>query len=1167
MRFILTLSLAIGILYAVEGKDPSLQAHWSFDELSGAKANDLSGNGCIGIISAKVAWAQGKEGAALNFGDGRSFVYAKLPLNSESFTFSAWARPTAMPLKMPASICGRPGWSTDIGYTQQGNFYFEIFNTEKQPFEIKSPKTYVPSEWHHIAGAFDKANAKLTLHVDGELVAETSFKGTPFPYPDDFYIGCAKASSAIVPRWFTGDVDEVKVYTRALNSGDIKKEYLALKDFSGPKNDSRYGKVGYIDQPLWLDPPVEQLAPVDEKLIEKLKSQPQHTAKISIGKDGQPELSIDKAQTNFFGVDTFEKPDQSVYLTPFYDAGINIVNVSINISRSATMSNMRPYWTGRGTYDFQDVEKNLWRPLQSNPNAKIIVWIQTDPYQAWPEEHPDDIMRNERGEGLVADRHFLRYGTPTAQNERYAWSFFSEAFRDDMSETIKHLLADIEKSVPGRAVVAYLIGGATDAQLYHWQPPNFILAKAENWGDYSPVALKAWKLWLAEKYKSPEALSESWGVAVKSFDEVNPPPANDLVGGAFFHDPRKERKAMDWKRFITDGRLNLITHFAKVLKAYSSKETLVGICSGDSGSRRDLTTMEEFLRDPDIDFILHQPAYGQRLPPNIGGMNANLASITANGKIFVDDCDHPTWLAKPSSGSNAGAGIHHDASFHGWAKDKETLRSMWRRDFASLWANGDGALWNPVFGELWAYADPAVIDEMKFLVKTAKEIKPQSPSAPLAEMAVIYDEKAVDYLKGGITAQNEWVRMQQNEMLASGVPFGIYYLADLREGKVPPAKLYVLQNLMNFDKPTVDAIEKLKANGATLVFLRDSGYEQSFDNMPLVSKTVGMTLARIENAKTPPVRIETKHPLVSWDSQTIKAVATVKWPETAIVFGPFDKGAPAPKEADLQKISDELSLGDNVAKARKVTCKGGVIDLQALIGGQKKEARSAYVFFIVESAKAQETSFGGAADWWMQWWVNGEKVCDTTGPGNGGPDFSIKAHVFKVSLKEGRNIVAVRAISGSDGFLLAAGGPNELAAPKLFNPANEKISIGEYALTATDPEALCLATYPNNPNTGFALKDHGSWKSIFIGTRILSREMLSALAKEAGAWRLTDPGVVSSASENLIMLHPLKSGTFTVRLKKVAALEDCPPGNLKSESAKEHKLDLEAGQTYLLRLR
>ncbi len=1163
MKILTTLLLFLPLLFC-SAADPTPFAAWSMDELSGAVAKDKYGS-YDGIITEKCMRVAGKSGQALRFGDERSFVYAKLPWKNSSFSFSAWTKVIAFPDKTQASICGFPGWSTDIGVTASGNFYFELFNKDKQQFMAVSPDSYPLGQWHYVSGVFDLENSKLMLYIDGEKLAEKAFAGSLFPYPDDFYIGCSKPTSFVVPYWYKGDIDEVEVYRTKISGDFIKKRYLELKNKEVPA-DKTVSHVGKHGQPLWLTPPSETVQALTDEFKKILSKQSKSNAEREQDSRGVPVLEINGKITPFLGVDLFERRLEAIYLQPFTTAGMKIVNVSVNIGRPYEFSGMKPYWNGPDSYDFSDIEKHILRPLQTDPSCKIILWVQIDPYWSWHETHPDDLMRNERGDGMVAEQHFQRYGIPANKRERLVWSFFSDKFRDEMSETLKRLIADIEKSPAGNSVVGYLIGGGTDAQLYHWQPPNHILSKPENWGDYSKPALKAWRVWLKDKYEYTSEISKAWNMSVTDFDKLSAPSASALCGGSFFHDPAKERQAMDWKRFITDGRRKLISHFAGLIKNNVSGDKIVGICSGDSGSRRDLTSMEEFLRDDNIDFFLHQATYGQRLPPNIGGINANLASIAVNEKLFVADSDQPTWCSKPHGNINAGAGIHHDASFHGWAKDIESLRSMWRRDFGMLWTTGAGALWNPVFGDLWAYSDQSIIDELKFIVETSAKVKAQSPEKPLAELAVIYDEKAVDYLKGGLSqAHSQWIRMQQNELYASGVPFGVYYLADLKEGLVPPSKLYILQNLMNLDRATCKALERLKKNGATLLFMNDTGYEQSFTDINTVFKATGIHLERADRADNVNLPLNMKSSLTNWNTDVKTAKSGIKWPTEATIYGPFPKNAPEPDYLSMATAPSLLKCGNFQAASRKIAINPSGTDIAAALSIRPEEGLTAYILINFESSKAGEFPFGASADWWMKWCLNGKTVYDTYSSGNGKAGFNLDTHRFTASVNEGRNTVIIKVSSGTNGFALAAGGPDEIAAPPSFNCKSEKIELSEYSLCSVDPEAEALAYYPGTSKTAFAFKNCGSWKSVFIGSRVISRDMISKLAEESGAWRLSEPNIVSGAAENIIMLHPLKDGIYKVRLKKEAALESLPPDDIKTSSKLEHELNLKAGHTYLFK--
>jgi len=100
------------------------------------------------------------------------------------------------------------------------------------------------------------------------------------------------------------------------------------------------------------------------------------------------------------------------------------------------------------------------------------------------------------------------------------------------------------------------------------------------------------------------------------------------------------------------------------------------------------------------------------------------------------------------------------------------------------------------------------------------------------------------------------------------------------------------------------------------------------------------------------------------------------------------------------------------------------VALGALCGG-KEVGKTVCLLATLDAEKEGEVRFGAGADWWMKWWVNGEAVYDTLQEGNGAWPPSVLHHVFTARLKAGRNLLAVKVVSGSGSFALAAGGPQE----------------------------------------------------------------------------------------------------------------------------------------------
>ena len=66
--YIFTLFLLV--TYAVGKPDPSLVGYWPFEEKTGKKADDASGNRNDGKLIDGPKWVEGQFGSALEFGDG-----------------------------------------------------------------------------------------------------------------------------------------------------------------------------------------------------------------------------------------------------------------------------------------------------------------------------------------------------------------------------------------------------------------------------------------------------------------------------------------------------------------------------------------------------------------------------------------------------------------------------------------------------------------------------------------------------------------------------------------------------------------------------------------------------------------------------------------------------------------------------------------------------------------------------------------------------------------------------------------------------------------------------------------------------------------------------------------------------------------------------------------
>jgi hypothetical protein len=163
----------------------------------------------------------------------------------------------------------------------------------------------------------------------------------------------------------------------------------------------------------------------------------------------------------------------------------------------------------------------------------------------------------------------------------------------------------------------------------------------------------------------------------------------------------------------------------------------------------------------------------------------------------------------------------------------------------------------------------------------------------------------------------------------------------------------------------------------------------------------------------------------------------VTWPRQWTVF----TGLPADtlKAADVAQIPAQLTVGGKTIAPQTASLRDLMINLAPLGGGvgEKKEALLMAEVFMPEARTVQ---FGASADWWMEWFVNGQRVYSTIPAGNQG-GYSVLDHVFNVPLKAGRNVLAVRVLSGSQGWKIMMGGPDQVSEARGAGDATRQVAV------------------------------------------------------------------------------------------------------------------------------
>jgi len=198
-----------------------LVGYWSFNEGSGTTVADHSGNSNTGTLVNSPAWVSGRLGTALNFVHSSQQTVALgtkgIPTGNSPYTISAWIKPTAM--NDEQGIVGWGDYGSDnsvnaLRLTGSGidNYWWG------EDLLVSTPS--LVGAWHMVTATFD--GTTRTIYLDGVAVGSDTPSVPNAATNADPEIG---RTDAAYNEYFDGDIDEVRIYSRALSSTEVAALY------------------------------------------------------------------------------------------------------------------------------------------------------------------------------------------------------------------------------------------------------------------------------------------------------------------------------------------------------------------------------------------------------------------------------------------------------------------------------------------------------------------------------------------------------------------------------------------------------------------------------------------------------------------------------------------------------------------------------------------------------------------------------------------------------------------------------------------------------------------------------------------------------------------------------------------------------------------------------
>ena len=252
--------------------DYGLTGHWRLDESSGTFA-DSSPNSNTGTESGGVTYSQtGLIADGIGFSGTDEYISASddasLDFAGGSMTAAAWIYPTSAFSGFGSRVVDKRGqgsgngWQIkiqDTGGSQWRLFDADLSGSSGTLCRNTGANSWDYNSWYHIAGVYEDPDM-LYLYVNGAL--EQSVGPTVIGDYDnnlDVAIGASIYNNAapLVPpqQEFTGTIDEVRIYNRALSASEIAALYAQRSNDQGQAGqvifDVRHAAMRYCDDTDW----------------------------------------------------------------------------------------------------------------------------------------------------------------------------------------------------------------------------------------------------------------------------------------------------------------------------------------------------------------------------------------------------------------------------------------------------------------------------------------------------------------------------------------------------------------------------------------------------------------------------------------------------------------------------------------------------------------------------------------------------------------------------------------------------------------------------------------------------------------------------------------------------------------------------------------------------
>jgi hypothetical protein len=218
---------------------------WEFNEPSGLYLKDQSGKGNDGTLVGPPLWAPGEAGWALSFSGSTKYVSianaSAFDVNDTTFSISGWFRSSSSTSNLamvakgaaPAAI---GGYAVLLNYPSTGRV--GVFTKDNAGSGLLSSvrnsasSSLNDNKWHFLTAVITTNTSTgsgndIAIYIDGALNQGALTTGAPYggTNSDNLALG-ARAVPSSPTSFFIGQLDDVRIYNRALSGAEVLQTYV-----------------------------------------------------------------------------------------------------------------------------------------------------------------------------------------------------------------------------------------------------------------------------------------------------------------------------------------------------------------------------------------------------------------------------------------------------------------------------------------------------------------------------------------------------------------------------------------------------------------------------------------------------------------------------------------------------------------------------------------------------------------------------------------------------------------------------------------------------------------------------------------------------------------------------------------------------------------------------